>query len=54
LTDRNIMPQFPFAATIGLPPGLSKWHKLAAVVLVVYLIVHIIRRWKRLRRSHIQ
>lgn len=45
---------FPFAATIGLPSGLSQWHKLAAVVLVIYLIVHILRRRKRLRRSHIQ
>jgi hypothetical protein len=46
--------QMPFAATIGLPPGLSQWHKLAAIVLVVYATVHIIRRRKRLRRSHIQ
>ncbi len=46
--------QFPFAAALGLPPGLSQWHKLAAIVLVVYAIVHIIRRRKRLRRSHIQ
>jgi hypothetical protein len=46
--------QFPLAATLGLPPGLSQWHKLAAIVLVIYAIVHIIRRRKRLRRSHIQ
>ena len=46
--------QFPLAATLHLPPGLSQWHKLAAVVLVVYLIVHVVRRRKRLRRSHIQ
>jgi hypothetical protein len=46
--------QFPFAAALGLPPGLSQWHKLAAIVLVVYAIVHIIRRRTRLRRSHIQ
>ncbi|HUZ42432.1 MAG TPA: hypothetical protein VMU68_13700 [Acidimicrobiales bacterium] len=46
--------QFPLAATLHLPPGMSQWHKLAAVVLVVYLIVHIIRRRKRLRRSHIE
>jgi hypothetical protein len=44
----------PFATEIGLPPGLSQWHKLAAVVLVVYATVHIIRRRKRLRRSHVQ
>jgi hypothetical protein len=46
--------QFPLAATLGLPPGLSQWHKLAALVLVVYATVHIIRRRKRLRRSRIQ
>lgn len=46
--------QFPFASVLGLPPGLSQWHKLAAIVLVVYATVHVIRRRKRLRRSHIQ
>lgn len=46
--------QMPLAATLGLPPGLSQWHKLAAIVLVIYATVHIIRRRKRLRRSHIQ
>jgi len=45
---------FPFASALGLPPGLSQWHKLAALVLVVYAVVHVIRRRKRLRRSHIQ
>jgi len=46
--------QFPFAAVLGLPPGLSQWHKLAAIILVVYATTHVIRRRKRLRRSHIQ
>jgi hypothetical protein len=46
--------QMPFAAVLGLPPGLAQWHKLAAIVLVVYAIVHIIHRRKRLRHSHIQ
>jgi hypothetical protein len=46
--------QMPLANAIGLPPGLSQWHKLAAFVLVIYAMVHIIRRRKRLRRSHIQ
>jgi hypothetical protein len=46
--------EFPFATAIGLPPGLSQWHKLAALVLVVYAAVHVVRRRKRLRRSHIQ
>jgi hypothetical protein len=46
--------QMPLANAIGLPPGLDQWHKLAAIVLVIYATVHIIRRRKRLRRSHIQ
>jgi hypothetical protein len=46
--------QFPFATAIGLPPGLSQWHKLAAIALVLYATVHFIRRRKRLRRSHIK
>lgn len=46
--------QMPLANVIGLPPGLDQWHKLAAIVLVVYATVHIIRRRTRLRRSHIQ
>jgi hypothetical protein len=46
--------QMPFAQTIGLPPGLDQWHKLAAFVLVIYATVHFTRRRKRLRRSHIQ
>jgi hypothetical protein len=46
--------QMPLASAIGLPPGLSQWHKLSALVLVVYATVHVIRRRKRLRRSHIQ
>jgi hypothetical protein len=46
--------EFPFATALGLPPGLSQWHKLAAIALVIYATVHIIRRRKRLRRSHIQ
>ncbi len=46
--------QLPFASALGLPPGLSQWHKLAAIVLVLYVIVHVVRRRKRLRRSHVQ
>jgi len=46
--------QFPLASGIGLPAGLSQWHKLAAIIFVVYATVHVIRRRKRLRRSHIQ
>ena len=46
--------EFPLAATLVIPPGLSQWHKLAAIVLVIYATVHIVRRRKRLRRSRIQ
>lgn len=46
--------EFPLASALHLPPGLSQWHKLAALVLVVYAIVHVVRRRKRLRTSHIQ
>ena len=46
--------QFLWATELHLPPGLSQWHKLAAFALVVYAAVHIFRRRKRLRRSHIQ
>ena len=43
-----------FLRPIGFPPGLLQWHKLASLVLVVYVIVHVSRRWKRLRRSHVR
>jgi uncharacterized membrane protein (DUF485 family) len=46
--------QFPLSSALGLPPGLSQWHKLAAFVLVIYATIHFVRRRKRLRRSHIQ
>jgi len=44
----------PFLASIGFPPGLVQWHKLASLVAVVYVIVHVIRRRARLRHSRIQ
>jgi len=37
-----------------LPPPLNTWHKASSIVLVVYLIVHVCRRRKRLRRSGIR
>lgn len=46
--------RLPFASVLGLPPGLSQWHKLGALVLVVYVVVHIVRRRKRLRSSNIR
>jgi hypothetical protein len=38
---------------IGLPLRFAPWHVLSAIVLTVYLVVHIARRRQRLRHSHI-
>jgi hypothetical protein len=46
--------QLNFLGSLGFPPGLIQWHKLASLVLVVYAIVHVSRRWRRLRHSHIR
>jgi hypothetical protein len=37
-----------------LPPPFGRWHLLSSVVLVVYLVIHVTRRWRRLRRSTIR
>lgn len=37
-----------------LPLPFDRWHLLSSAALVVYLAVHIARRWKRLRRSTIR
>jgi hypothetical protein len=37
-----------------LPQPFDRWHLLSSVVLVVYLAIHVSRRWKRLRRSTIR
>lgn len=47
-TELNVL------GSIGFPAGLIQWHKLASFVLVIYVIVHISRRWRRLRRSHVR
>jgi hypothetical protein len=39
---------------LPLPPPFDKWHGLSGVVLVLYLLVHVWHRRKRLRRSVIQ
>jgi hypothetical protein len=43
-----------FLGSIGFPAGLIQWHKLASFVLVIYAVVHVSRRWRRLRRSHVR
>jgi hypothetical protein len=37
-----------------LPLPFDRWHLLSSVVLVVYLVIHVSRRWRRLRRSTIR
>ncbi len=39
---------------LPLPPPFQRWHLTSSAVLVVYLIVHVSRRWNRLRRSTIR
>ena len=46
--------QLTFLASIGFPPGLVQWHKLSAFILVLYVVVHVSRRRKRLRNSRIR
>jgi len=37
-----------------LPLPFDRWHLLSSVALVAYLVVHVSRRWRRLRRSTIR
>ena len=39
---------------IGIPFRDIGWHVLSALVLLVYLCVHVLRRWDRIRRSVIR
>jgi hypothetical protein len=36
------------------PPFIQRWHELSGLILIVYVIVHVIRRRARLRTSHIR
>jgi hypothetical protein len=47
--DRGAPLLLPF-----LPQPFGRWHLLSSVVLVVYLVIHVSRRRKRLRRSTIR
>ncbi len=40
--------------SLPLPRPFSRWHLVSALVLVVYLVVHVARRWRRLRRSTVR
>ena len=37
-----------------LPRPFDRWHLLSSAALIVYLIIHVSRRWRRLRRSTIR
>jgi hypothetical protein len=39
---------------VGIPFRDIGWHVASALVLVVYLFVHVVRRWGRIRRSVIR
>ena len=39
---------------LPLPQAFDRWHLTSSAVLVVYLIVHVSRRWRRIRRSTIR
>jgi hypothetical protein len=45
---------FPLRALTGLPVSYIGWHTLSTLVLIVYLVVHIIRRRQHFRISHIR
>jgi uncharacterized membrane protein len=40
--------------SIPLPNILQKWHAMGVLVLLVYVTVHVVRRRKRLRTSHVR
>jgi hypothetical protein len=40
--------------SLPFPRPFDRWHLLSSVVLVVYLVVHVSRRWRRIRRSTIR
>ena len=40
--------------SLPFPRPFDRWHLVSSVVLVVYLVVHVSRRWKRIRRSTIR
>jgi hypothetical protein len=45
---------FPLRTLTGLPVDYIGWHTLSTVVLIVYLVVHLVRRRKHFRISHIR
>lgn len=39
---------------LPLPMPFSRWHLASSIVLVVYMVVHVSRRWRRIRRSTVR
>jgi len=39
---------------LNFPPPFGRWHAMSSIALVVYLVVHVARRWRRIRRSTIR
>ena len=37
-----------------VPQPFDRWHLLSSAVLVAYLMIHVSRRWRRIRRSTIR
>jgi hypothetical protein len=52
LTHRTVMVSVRPLTGIPLPP--LNWHTSTSLILVVYLVVHVVRRWARLRHSRIR
>lgn len=44
----------PSPVGLPFPPPLGRWHAMSAVALVAYLIVHVVRRRRRILRSTIR
>jgi hypothetical protein len=51
ITGRSVMLT---ARAIGIPLPALNWHTTTSLVLVIYLVVHVVRRRARLRHSQIR
>jgi len=51
ITGRSVMLPLP---AIGLPLPSLNWHTTTSLILVIYLVVHVLRRRARLRHSQIR
>jgi hypothetical protein len=51
ITGRSVMVPLQ---RIGIPIPPLNWHTSTSLLLVIYLVIHVIRRAARLRHSHIR